>query len=67
MTMPSTPPTPPATQVPPFAGDIAMDVGASGGVVRHSQFYEESENLRDGVVLRVSSPLVVCVCLLRWH
>ena len=59
-TMPSTPPTPPATQAPALHnnGD-PLDLGTNSGVVRHSHFYEESENLKDGVILRVSYPLVL--------
>ena len=68
--MPSTPPTPPATQAPalPNAGDRTPDMGTNHGVERHSHFYEESENLKDGVVLRVSWPLVsYCGVAFWWH
>ena len=61
-TMPATPPTPPATQAPTPPGigeDRAPDTAMGGGVGRHSDFYEVSENLRDAVVLRVSCLLVV--------
>lgn len=61
-TMPATPPTPPATQAPTPPGigeDRAPDTAMGGGVGRHSDFYEVSENLRDAVILRVSCLLVV--------